>query len=243
LVEDSFYENEKVIHEVVESRRSKLCYKLIMDLLCVMISSGKSRKSARILDVGCGDGSFISQFKGDCNVFGVDISSRAIRKAKEAGIIAYKVDVSCEKLHFKEGYFDIVYMGDIIEHLTDPDFAVQEVKRVLKKDHFLVLSTPNLACWYNRLLLLLGFQPVFSEVSTAKLFGGVRTASNAFPVGHLRLFTLKALKEFLNFHGFKVVVIKGAFHERLPRPVKAVDVISSKIPSLSSILIGVAKKK
>jgi 2-polyprenyl-3-methyl-5-hydroxy-6-metoxy-1,4-benzoquinol methylase len=84
---------------------------------------------------------------------------------------AYELDVSSERLPFQDGYFDVVYMGDVIEHLTNPDFAINEVARVIKTNGFLVLSTPNLACWLNRLLLLLGMQPLFSEVSTAKTFG------------------------------------------------------------------------
>lgn len=231
----NFYEKEEVIHEVVEAKRSKLCYNLIIDLITKDVGSGKRK---RILDVGCGDGSFIRKFKEVCEVFGVDISRRAVKKVREVGINAYKVDVSSEKLPFEDRYFEIVYMGDIIEHLVNPDFAIKEVRRVLKLGGFLVLSTPNLACWYNRLLLLLGIQPVFSEVSTLRIFGRLGTCT----VGHLRLFTLKALKEFLNYYGFQLMSILGASFLEHPKVLKYVDVVFSKLPSLASIIIVCCKK-
>jgi len=230
-----FYEKEEVIHEVIEAERSKICYNIIINLIGNRTNNGERK---RILDVGCGDGSFIKKFKETCEVFGVDISQKAVKKARMAGINAVKIDVSSEELPFKNKYFHVVYMGDLIEHLVNPDFAIKEIKRVLKAEGFLVLSTPNLACWYNRLLLFLGIQPMFTEVSTVKIFGRPGT----LPVGHLRVFTLKALKEFLNYYGFKIVSVTGAPFRKFPKLLKCIDMILSKIPSLASIIVLVAKK-
>jgi ubiquinone/menaquinone biosynthesis C-methylase UbiE len=234
-----FYERKEVIHEVVEAKRSKICYNLIINLITNKISSERIKK---LLDIGCGDGSFIIQFKNHCETFGVDISRSAIKIAKEAGISAYEVDVSSERLPFQDEYFDIIYMGDVIEHLTNPDFAINEVARVIKTNGFLVLSTPNLASWINRLLLLLGMQPLFSEVSTAKTFGRGPRSYDFFPVGHLRLFTYKALKEFLTYYRFNILKVKGANYEGLPKVLANIDTIFSKIPSLSSTVIIIARK-
>ena len=235
---DDFYERTEVIHEVAEAKRSEICYNLIIDLITNEISR-RGRK--KILDIGCGDGSFIIRFKKYCEVFGVDISRRAIKIAKGAGIDAYTVDVSCEKLPFEDEYFDIVYMGDVIEHLVNPDFAINEAARVIKSNGFLVLSTPNLASWLNRLLLLLGMQPLFSEVSTIRNFGRLGR-SGSFPVGHLRLFTYEALKEFLTYYRFKIINVVGANCEGLSKLLSKIDRIFSKFPSLSSIVIVVARK-
>jgi len=233
-----FYERKEVIHEVVEAKRSKICYNLIIDLIPNVINQ---RRRKKILDIGCGDGSFIIKFKENCEVFGVDISEKAVEIAKEAGVNACRVDVSCEKLPFESEYFDIVYMGDVIEHLVNPDFAINEVVRVMKANGFLVLSTPNLASWINRLLLLLGMQPLFSEVSTVGNFGRRRKQSS-FPVGHLRLFTYEALKEFLTYYRFKIIKVEGSPFEGLPQVLNKVDRIFSKIPSLSSVVIVTACK-
>lgn len=235
---DDFYERTEVVHEVVEAKRSEICYDLIIDLITKKISPN-GRK--RILDIGCGDGSFIVMLKKYCEVFGVDISWTAIKIAKGAGVDGYTVDVSCEKLPFGDGYFDIVYMGDVIEHLVNPDFAINEVARVIKSNGFLVLSTPNLASWLNRVLLLLGMQPLFSEVSTIRNFGRLGR-SGSFPVGHLRLFTYKTLKEFLTYYHFEIVSVVGTNCEGLSKLLSKIDRIFSNFRSLSSIVIVVARK-
>jgi ubiquinone/menaquinone biosynthesis C-methylase UbiE len=234
-----FYERKEVIHEVVEAKRSEICYNLITDLITNKTATGVKK---RILDIGCGDGSFIIKFKKHCETFGVDISQNAIKIAKEAGISTYELDVSCEKLPFQDEYFDIIYMGDVIEHLINPDFAINEVARVIKTNGFLVLSTPNLASWLNRLLLLLGMQPLFSEVSTSKTFGRGPKSYDFYPVGHLRIFTYKALKEFLTYYHFNIVKVKGANYEGLPKVLADIDKIFSKIPQLSSNVIMIARK-
>ena len=235
---NDFYERTEVIHEVVEAKRSELCYNLIIDLLS---KENDHKIKKKILDIGCGDGSFIKKFEKCCEVFGVDVSSRAVKIAKEAGITAYEVDVSREKLPFESEYFDIVYMGDVLEHLVNPDFAIHEVARTLKSNGSLVLSTPNLASWLNRLLLLLGIQPLFSEVSTLRNFGKFGRP-DSFPVGHLRLFTYEALRVFLRFHRFKIVNVEGSSYEGLPGVLKDIDRIFSNIPSLSSIVIVIANR-
>jgi ubiquinone/menaquinone biosynthesis C-methylase UbiE len=234
-----FYERTGAIHEVAEARRSQICNSLIVGLLRHEIGSGGPKA---ILDLGCGDGRFISQFEEFCQVYGVDISQNAVRLAREAGVNAQRVDASTERLPFENGYFDLIYMGDIIEHLVDPDFATNEAARVMKPTAFLVLSTPNLASWLNRVLLLLGIQPLYSEVSTVEVFERGRHKSDSRPVGHLRLFTLGTLKRFLNYYRFEVTKIKGSPGDSLPRVLSTLDRLFSGIPSLSSIVIVVAHK-
>ena len=234
-----FYERAEVIHEVAEARRSEVCYKLLVELITKRVSNVGEK---RVLDIGCGDGSFTVRLRKYSRVLGVDISQKAVDLAREAGLDAYKADISREKLPFDSEYVDVVYMGDVIEHLLDPDFAVREVLRVLRRSGFLVLSTPNLASWLNRLLLLLGMQPRYSEVSTIKQFG--RFGSQNFtPVGHLRLFTYRALRQFLTFHHFNIVKAEGVASEGLPRGLSQIDLAISRIPSLASNIIAVVQKK
>jgi len=159
--------------------------------------------------------------------------------AARSGLSCQKVDVSSMNLPFESQTFDIVYMGEVIEHLVDPDFAIKDVRRVLKPSGSLILSTPNLACWYNRLLLLLGIQPIFSEVSTTRIFGRPGT----IPVGHLRLFTLSALKQFLNYHDFESIKVIGAKFDMLPKTLKPIDNIFAKVPSFASILVIIARRR
>jgi SAM-dependent methyltransferase len=103
------------------------------------------------------------------------------------------------------GSVDAVLLIEVIEHLVDPDTAVLAIKKILKSNGVLILTTPNLSSLVNRLTLLLGYVPFNYEVSTRRAFG--RPAPeyrDGQMVGHLRLFTFGAIKEFLEYHGFRV---------------------------------------
>jgi len=241
--ECGFYEREDRIRDGVESQRSELCYTLLTDL--IKASEGVRKK---ILDVGCGDGRFIVQFKEICDVFGVDISQVAVNKARHIAINAYKIDASSEKLPFDDSFFDIVYIGDVIEHLVDPDFALEEIRRVLRPEGTLCLSTPNLASWYNRILLFLGIQPIFTEVSSEYILGRKLTllGQHSKPVGHLRLFTLSSLRDLLELHEYNITSVYGAanyYVEKKSVIMRLAEHIFSHAPSLASIMIAVANPK
>jgi len=225
------------------SKRDEIRYCFIKESINE-VKSISNNKEIRILDIGCGDMKFISKFKikkiDNVKIFGLDISQAAVKNAKKQGINAYVLDVSEEKFPFSSDFFDISYMGDVLEHLFDPDFTILEIKRVLKPGGYLIVSTPNLACWYNRLLLAFGVQPIFSEVSTQKIFGRPGISK---PCGHLRLFTLKSLIEFLEYYGFEVIKIKGTGFIKSPKIIPIIDTFLTRIPSLSPLLVLVAKVK
>jgi SAM-dependent methyltransferase len=135
-------------------------------------------------------------------------------------------------------------MTEVLEHLVDPDKALDEVLRVLTPRGHLVLSTPNLACLPNRLLMVLGIQPLFSEVSTTRVLGRRFSVfgQGGQPVGHLRLYTKLALTEFLQAHGFSMVRIRGAaFHAQ--GLLSAVERVIAFAPSFAMILVVSAQVK
>lgn len=221
--------------------------KKYIDYLLLKLKGVSFEGGNRILDVGCGIGLLgaILREKYNTTVYGIDRSKIAVKKAKEAGVLA-KVSNIEKKWPFKNKGFDIVIAQQVIEHLINPDFFVEESKRVLKNGGFLIITTPNLGAWFNRILLLFGFQPFFTEVSTEdKTIGLTFTrflTKVRNPLGHLRIFTLKALIDLLEFHHFNVVKTTGGSISYLPNFIKPVDKLFSLFPSLSSDLIVVAKK-
>jgi 2-polyprenyl-3-methyl-5-hydroxy-6-metoxy-1,4-benzoquinol methylase len=131
-----------------------------------------------------------------------------------------------------------VIMSELIEHLVDTDAAAEEARRVLRPGGTLLLSTPNLAAWYNRGLIGLGIQPVFSEVSLKGIYG--RPGQEV--VGHLRLFTRRALEEFLTARGFTCERVCGAPYHDVPRPLRPLDRWLCHWPSAASILLVQARR-
>ena len=130
-------------------------------------------------------------------------------------------------------------MSEVIEHLVDPDSVLEEVRRVLRPGGTLLLSTPNLAAWYNRGLLALGVQPVFTEVSLRGVFG--RPGSQV--AGHLRVFTRRALVGLLAARGFGAIRVSGACYHDVPRPLRPLDQAFCAWPAAASILLAQAAKR
>ena len=196
---------------------------------------------AVIVDVGCGDGSALAvaaRHNPGHRFAGIDWSGDALRRAHALDLTVLRAAVTAPGLPVADGAADVVIMSELIEHLVDPDGAIAEVRRVLRPGGSLLLSTPNLAAWYNRGLLAAGIQPVFSEVSLRGVFG----RPGRVVAGPLRLVTRRALTEFLTASGFRCVTVAGARYHDVPRPLGPLDRAFCRWPSAASILLVHARK-
>lgn len=166
--------------------------KVMLDII-----NGMDLKNKKILDIGCFDGTFLSLIKNSNNDFyGIDASEYAIKEAKKKDIRVKKFYFDDKtKLPYKDNFFDLVNAGEVIEHIYDTDFFLKEIKRILKKDGYLSLSTPNIASMGRRLMLLVGISPII-EVSPNEIDSP----------GHIRYFTFKTLKWLLEKHTFKILI-------------------------------------
>ena len=196
---------------------------------------------ACILDVGCGDGTaavLAAQQNPGHRVIGLDWSAGALGRARRLGLTVVRGGVDAPGLPFADQSADLVIMSELIEHLVDTDAAVDEAFRVLKPGGSLLMSTPNLAAWYNRGLVALGVQPIFSEVSLRAVYG--RPGSQV--AGHLHLFTRRALVALLAARGFSGIGVRGARYHDVPRPLRPIDRALCSWPAAASILLVHARK-
>lgn len=112
-------------------------------------------KNKTVLDVGCGIGiySYILANQFNCNVIGVDISTKMIEIAKKNRNfkkINFQVGDS-RKLSFKEGIFDAIIMNTLLPNFglkKDIQKSLSEANRMLKKNGKLIVSIPN-PCFEN----------------------------------------------------------------------------------------------
>jgi ubiquinone/menaquinone biosynthesis C-methylase UbiE len=103
-------------------------------------------KGKNILDIASGEGygSHLMS-KIAANVSGVDIDNESVNNANKK----YKADNliyiqgSATQIPFEDYEFDVVVSFETIEHLTDHETMISEIKRVLKKDGILIISTPD----------------------------------------------------------------------------------------------------
>jgi len=103
----------------------------------------KNEVKKNILEISVGVGGIIQFLKDKNRVMGSEISQSAIKLNKEIGIETVKMDLDNGKFPFKDKSFDIIIFIGTIEHLNNPQNAINEVKRLVKKDGKILLSIPN----------------------------------------------------------------------------------------------------
>lgn len=103
----------------------------------------KHRQNGRLLDVGCGDGSFLNLAQQNGWVVnGTECSDYAAKFAGETlGIPIFYGELVTAG--YPGEFFDVVTMWHVLEHVTDPKGYLIEINRILKSSGLLVLAVPN----------------------------------------------------------------------------------------------------
>lgn len=110
--------------------------------------------SGRLLDVGCSNGEFLYfAKKAGFDVQGVELNTWTAEIAQSNGLPV--INSTLEKAAFPGESFDVINLGDIIEHVPDPANFLVECIRILKPSGLIVISTPNLDCFWSKSTLYL----------------------------------------------------------------------------------------
>lgn len=198
----------------------------------------------RILDVGCQGGKYlyaINKILRAKELYGINLEP-----VENTSINMTIMDVNKKNLPYLDKYFDFIFCGDLIEIVHQDNFY-SELRRILTDNGFLILATPNLCWWLNRIVVLLGFQPYYSKLSTqyaaiGKL--GLRPYKDNplwdFPHYHC----LYSFKQFSKLYGLRIIKTYGAMRgNSLPEYLFILDNIFSYVPSLAAELIFICKKQ
>jgi 2-polyprenyl-3-methyl-5-hydroxy-6-metoxy-1,4-benzoquinol methylase len=146
----------------------------------------------RVLDVGCSSGYLARPLVArGCTVVGIEQDPIAAEEARTVCAEVLVGDAETIELPFEAASFDVVLCGDLVEHLRDPQRFLTRIRPFLRPDGRLVLTTPNVANWANRLGLLVGRWRY--------------TDRGILDRTHLHLFTRATLVETLERAGYRVV--------------------------------------
>lgn len=176
----------------------------------VILSLLERDQSARLLDLGCNDGSLtlrLADAVGTPRISGVEVVAGQAASARARGIHVVEADLN-QRLPLADASFDVVHSNQVIEHLHDTDRFASEIKRILAPGGYAVISTNNLGSLHNIISLLLGQQPPCAHVSGRFILGNSLlplggTERDSAVIAHLRIFGYRAMREFFLAHGLR----------------------------------------
>ena len=133
---EHLYNSRNPLVRFVHRSRLKKIMKIVKD------------KNGKLLDAGCGEGhllSEISKTNKKLRLYGVDVTSIAVKKAKKriSNAIIRLGNLSELGSLFEESYFDIVICSEVLEHISQYKGVIQNLERVSKKDGLIIISFPN----------------------------------------------------------------------------------------------------
>lgn len=179
-------------------RSFKEDYRLRSLVKTVVLNKGK------LLDIGCGGGILtesLPYYFPKAAIYGCDVSNTAIVYAKKLGSGKVKYShIKNKRLPYEDNFFDVCICFDVLEHIPDIKFFLNEVKRLLKKDGQFFLIVP---CEGERFTYTWLFRKLhFGQTLTYRYMGHVHPE-----------FTHKNVINLLEKHGF--MVKKTAYSEHL----------------------------
>lgn len=157
---------------------------------------GFARPGLRVLDLGCGEGLFTSALlDAGADAVAADVAAEPLRRALERDPRLRTVRLADGPLPFADGEFELVWAGELLEHVQDVVGLLDEVHRVLlRPGGLLVLSTPAHppALRLRLALSAAAFERHFDPRSD-----------------HVRFFTARSLRRVLSDAGFAAIDVRS----------------------------------
>ena len=169
-----------------------------------------------VLDVGCGNGIITRSLgKAGFKVNGIDISEKAIEKAKFANDlpnVKFTV-VSAEELAVSPHRYDCVICSEVLEHLNQPQDLLKVLYQSLEEDGIMIVTVPNgqgprelfitrpIITMQKKNNLLWKF---VQRLKTALGYTGTTVQSDAADLTHIQFFTKKSLNTLAEDNLFQI---------------------------------------
>jgi ubiquinone/menaquinone biosynthesis C-methylase UbiE len=178
-------------------------------------------EQGRILDAGAGEGDMSKVLhEMGFEVFPCDIEPSGF---KFGALNCVKADLN-KGIPYKNSYFNHAICIEVVEHLENIHFLLEELNRVIKVGGSLVISTPNIANVFSRLKFLFsGKFFCFSDEERR--------------LGHLNPIAWWEMKEALKKHGFRVEKISSNAHLMLSGCDNASSILKRSAVRFAYILL------
>ncbi len=152
-----------------------------------------------IADIGCNQGqlcAYINHLYPKCRIHGVDDYVIVTANGEEPyPNFNYQGHNLAQSIPYETGFLDAAFALEVLEHMIDTDYFLDECLRVLKPKGWLIITTPNICGLRNRINVPLGKYPAMLEYKNI--------------IHHVRLYNKAALNSHLLERGFTNITIKG----------------------------------
>jgi 2-polyprenyl-3-methyl-5-hydroxy-6-metoxy-1,4-benzoquinol methylase len=118
------------------------------------------RGRGRILEIGCGDGHFITRARNEreLNVEGIELNESAVNKARDNGLPVRLLELEEAAKQFPEHY-DAVCAFQVLEHVANPKAFLEQCCAMIRQGGILILGLPNADSFLKHQYCLLDMPP------------------------------------------------------------------------------------
>jgi len=114
---------------------------------------------AKVLDLGCGDGTLLTQLRKTHNIrgYGVEKDDANWLTAMQSGVDVIQMDLEAGLSGFEAQSFDVVVLSQTLQAVLNTEAIVHEMLRVGREA---IVTFPNFGYWRHRFQLIAGQMPV-----------------------------------------------------------------------------------
>ena len=156
---------------VVVLGRPSYVWRSGQDRRLALVRHYASLEGRRILDVGCGIGTYVSKLRElSDRVYGDDIEEQRLRRGAQT--LPYLALAAAERLPFVDAAFDVVLLNEVIEHVQDDGATLREACRVTAIGGNIVIYAPNRLFPFETHGIYLGRRYVFGNIPLVNYLPG-----------------------------------------------------------------------